>query len=158
MAEYFNKMAEEIHLATEELQALFTGSGASGSDSGGNTNSFDASGNSGSYAHEFDLDGMDLGGMSEEEVQRMLAEELMQNNPLQGIAEGVTKDILAGQVRSVRRVESSRIESIRFQNKQKRQSNPKQTGFKCIEYNNRLFATTPSGITWKAQIHSPSRV
>jgi len=96
MTEYFNKIADEVQLVADELQSLVFGGFASESGTA-ETNNFDASGDSGSHAHEFDLTGMDLDGMSEQEVQQLLAEELMQNNPLQGIAEGVTKNILAGQ-------------------------------------------------------------
>ena len=117
MAEYFNKLAEEVQLATEELRTIFSDLGAASSSGGSSKKTFEPSGDSGSYAHQFDLDDLSFDGMTEEEIQQVLAEELLQNNPLQGIAEGVTKDILAGQVRSVRGVVSYRVESSRFQNK-----------------------------------------
>jgi hypothetical protein len=99
MAEFFNRVAEEVQLAADELQTLFSGSISSGGGAGGG--SAQAGGDSGSYAHDFDMSDMDLDGMSEEEIQSMLAEEIMKNNPLQGIADGVTKDIMSGQVRRV---------------------------------------------------------
>ena len=100
MAEYFNRITDEVQLAANELKSLFSDGGdASGSNTGKKPD-FDASGgDSGSYSHEFDLSEIDLDNLSEEEIQQLLAEEMMQNNPLQGIAEGVTKDILSGQVR-----------------------------------------------------------
>lgn len=119
--EYFNKLAEEVQLATEELRTIFSNVGAASSSGGSSTKTFEPSGDSGSYTHQFDLDDIAFDGMTEEEIQQMMAEELMQNNPLQGIAEGVTKDILSGQVRSDRRVESSR-----FQNEIKQCGNPSQ--------------------------------
>lgn len=94
MAELFNKIAEEVQQATDELQSLITSAISATSEE----SNFDASGGSGSSADEFDMSDLDLDGMSEEEIQQMLAEEMMQNNPLQGIAEGVTQEIMAGQV------------------------------------------------------------
>lgn len=102
MAEFFNKIAEEVEKASEELYALFTGESASGGGGGGSNANFDATdGDSGSFPHEFDLDDMNLDGMSEEQIQEMLAEDLMKNNPLQDLADGVTRNIMAGQVRRV---------------------------------------------------------
>ena len=95
MAEFLNKIAEEVQQATVELQSLISSAISATSDE----RNFDASSGSGSSADEFDLSDLDLDGMSEEEIQQMLAEEMMQNNPLRGIAEGVTQDIMAGQVR-----------------------------------------------------------
>lgn len=110
MADFINKFTEEIERATEELYELFTGGNTASSESGSNNNgngnngNFRASGvggggDAGSYAHEFDLSDMDFDGddLSEEAIQEMLAEELMKTNPLQGIADGVTADIMAGQ-------------------------------------------------------------
>jgi len=98
MAEFFNKIAEEVEKASEELYALFTGESASGGGGGGSNANFDATdGDSGSFPHEFDLDDMNLDGMSEEQIQEMLAEDLMKNNPLQDLADGVTRNIMAGQ-------------------------------------------------------------
>ncbi len=94
MAELLNKIAEEVQQATDELQSLISSAISATSDE----RNFDASGGSGSSADEFDMSDLDLDGMSEEEIQQMLAEEMMQNNPLQGIAEGVTQEIMAGQV------------------------------------------------------------
>lgn len=97
MAEIFNKIVEEVELAANELQALVS----SALFSTGESNS-DVGGDSGSSIPDFDLSDKDLDSMSEEqlqEIQHMLQEQLMENNPLQGIAEGVTRDIMAGQVR-----------------------------------------------------------
>lgn len=105
MAEFFNRIAEDVQQASDELYTLFSGESASWGGGGGGSNSntnFDATGgDSGSFSHEFDLDDMDLDGMSEEQIQQMLAEDLMQNNPLQDLADGVTRNIMTGQVRRV---------------------------------------------------------
>ncbi len=98
MADLFNKIAEEVQLATDELQSLISGAISLESEVDETTSDFDASGGMGSSEDEFDLSDLDLDGMSEEEIQQMLAEEFMQHNPLQGIAEGVTQEIMAGQV------------------------------------------------------------
>ena len=110
MADFINKITDEVQLAADELYSLFSGDAFSGSGSGvgSEQNEFDISGDSGSYSHEFDLSDMDLDGMSEDEIQELLADELMKNNPLQGIAEGVTQNIMAGQVRSKRTNDENR--------------------------------------------------
>lgn len=41
----------------------------------------------------------DLEGMSEQEIQKLMETEMMQNSPLAGIAESVVGDIIAGQAR-----------------------------------------------------------
>ena len=45
-----------------------------------------------------DLDEFDLDGLTEQEIQELLSEEMMQNSPLAGIADSVLGDIMAGQV------------------------------------------------------------
>jgi len=108
MAEqFFNKIADDVMLAAEQLQSLLTtgdltntaadndGGASSNDDSSGSGP--DTSGDSGSYSHDFDFSDLDLDGMSEDEIQELLADEMMQNNPLQGIADDVTKNIMAGQ-------------------------------------------------------------
>ena len=110
MAEqFFNKIADDVMLAAEQLQSLLTtgdltntaadndGGASSNDDSSGSGP--DTSGDSGSYSHDFDFSDLDLDGMSEDEIQELLADEMMQNNPLQGIADDVTKNIMAGQGR-----------------------------------------------------------
>lgn len=108
-AEYFNKIADEVLLAAEQMQSLLTtgdlipADGASNDDSGGDIGDDiggaggGASSSSSSGSHEFDMSDLDFDGMSEQEIQELLGEEIMQNNPLQGIAEDVTKNIMAGQ-------------------------------------------------------------
>mmetsp|Transcript_15004 Transcript_15004/g.30913 ORF Transcript_15004/g.30913 Transcript_15004/m.30913 type:complete len:302 (-) Transcript_15004:411-1316(-) len=106
MAEqFYNRIVDEVKLASDELTGLlFPESG--GAASGGNEGSgAGGSGGGGAAAGEFDFSDIDLdmedmedmGGMSEEEIKRMLAEEFMQSNPLQGIADDVTQRIFAGQ-------------------------------------------------------------
>lgn len=100
MTEIYNKIVEEVELAVDELQSLVTSALFSSSDAGERNTDFDVGGDSGSPISEFDLDNLDLDAMSEEEIEELqfkLAEELMQNNPLQDIADGVTKEIMAGQ-------------------------------------------------------------
>lgn len=49
--------------------------------------------------HEMpNLDDMDIDDLSEEEVQRLLEEQLMDNSPLEGIASSVIGDIVSKQV------------------------------------------------------------
>lgn len=44
---------------------------------------------------------IDIDNLSEEEIQRILTEEMMENSPLEGIADSVIGDIVAGQVRTI---------------------------------------------------------
>ena len=125
-AEYFNKIADEVLLAAEQMQSLLTtgdlipADGASNDDSGGDFGDDiggaggGASSSSSSGSHEFDMSDLDFDGMSEQEIQELLGEEIMQNNPLQGIADDVTKNIMAGQVRCWERERKTRIESNRI--------------------------------------------
>jgi hypothetical protein len=54
---------------------------------------------------EFDMKNFDIkdfpefDNLSEEEIQRILQDEMMQNSPLAGIADSVLGDIVSGQVR-----------------------------------------------------------
>lgn len=102
MAErFFNKIADDVEVAAEQLRSMFT-TGGDSDDSEANAAGgagAGATGDSGSFSHEFDLDmDLDLDSMSEEEIQRLLGEEMMRNNPLQDIANDVTKNIVAGQI------------------------------------------------------------
>lgn len=104
MAEIYNKLLDQVEQVADELQALVGSAIFSAGDTAGESNS--ASGAAGGSSPEFnledlDMDDLDLDSMSEEQIQslqQMLAEELRENNPLKGIAEGVTQEILAGQV------------------------------------------------------------
>ena len=101
MSEIYNKIVEEVELAMDDLQSLVTSALFSSSDAGESNSDFDAGGDSGSPISEFNLDDLDIDSMSEEQIEELqfrLAEELMQSNPLQDIADGVTKEIMAGQV------------------------------------------------------------
>lgn len=103
MAEIYNKLLDQVEQVADELQALVGSAIFSAGDTAGESNS--ASGGAGDSSPEFnledlDMDDLDLDSMSEEQIQslqQMLAEELRENNPLKGIAEGVTQEILAGQ-------------------------------------------------------------
>ena len=106
MAErFFNKIVDDVEVATEQLWSMFTAgdmdsepNAAGGSGPGASS----TSGDSGSFSHEFDFSDIDLDSMSEEEIQLYLGEEMMRNNPLQDIANDVTKNIVAGQVREMK--------------------------------------------------------
>mmetsp|Transcript_24222 Transcript_24222/g.57159 ORF Transcript_24222/g.57159 Transcript_24222/m.57159 type:complete len:259 (-) Transcript_24222:249-1025(-) len=105
MAErFFNKIADDVEVATRQLQSLMFGPDDSettdGSTSGGGGGSTGPGGpeSSGSFTHEFDMSDIDIDSMSEEEIQRVLGEEMMRNNPLQDMANDVTKNIMAGQI------------------------------------------------------------
>lgn len=94
--QFFNKIAEDVLMAAEQIQSLFN-TGELSADNGGEN---DGDGNIGGERNEFPNDiteDLDLEGLSEEEIQELLAEEMMKNNPLQGIADDVTKNIMAGQ-------------------------------------------------------------
>jgi len=109
MAErFFNKIADDVEVATRQLQSLMFGpddsettDGFTSGGGGGSTGPGDPE-SSGSFTHEFDMSNMDIDSMSEEEIQRVLGEEMMRNNPLQDMANDVTKNIMAGQVRKTK--------------------------------------------------------
>lgn len=100
MAErFFEKVAENVLQASEQIvnrmeegfSVLTTGDLPKGSQQEDTMDS--------SNEQEFDLDDIDIDNLSEEEIQRIMAEEMMQNSPLDGIADSVIGDIVAGQVR-----------------------------------------------------------
>mmetsp|Transcript_31197 Transcript_31197/g.31708 ORF Transcript_31197/g.31708 Transcript_31197/m.31708 type:complete len:257 (+) Transcript_31197:34-804(+) len=105
MAEqFFNKIANDVLLAAEQIQSIVMtgelptddgGGGSRGGDDGdsGTTTNGDASG-----ILDGIKDNIDFDGLSEDEIRELIAEEMMQNNPLQGIADDVTKNIMAGQI------------------------------------------------------------
>jgi hypothetical protein len=134
MAEqFFKKIADDVYLAAEQIQALMTGdllndNGDSGDGGGGgggvnNDGSSSSSGGGGDTGIDDILNDPDFKGLSEDEIRELIADEMMQNNPLQGIADDVTKNIMAGQVsdthrkRDRRRIESIFGYSIPFKNK-----------------------------------------
>jgi len=103
MAEkFFNKIADDVLHATEQIQArmeegwsvLLTGELPE--------TAKDPSSSSPSPAEtaEFpqDFDDLDLENLSEEELQRLMEEDMMQNSPLKGIADEVMGNIMMGQV------------------------------------------------------------
>jgi len=106
MAEqFFNKIANDVLLAAEQIQSIVmtgelpTGDGGVSSSSGGNDGDSGTTYN-GDASGIFDdiMDDVDFDGLSEDEIRELIAEEMMQNNPLQGIADDVTKNIMAGQI------------------------------------------------------------
>ncbi|MGK3743688.1 MAG: hypothetical protein ACI8RD_004219 [Bacillariaceae sp.] len=104
MAEqFFNKISDDVLAAAEQIQALMTGdllkdnSGDGGGSGGSNDGS--SSGGGGDTGIDDILNDPDFKGLSEDEIRELIADEMMQNNPLQGIADDVTKNIMAGQVR-----------------------------------------------------------
>lgn len=103
MAErFFNQVSEDMEMAAEQIWSLFSNGDPTKPETAGADES-DTS-DSGSFSHKFDpsgidFDDLDLENLSEEQIQQLLAEDMFQNNPLQGIAADVTKNIMAGQVR-----------------------------------------------------------
>jgi hypothetical protein len=134
MAEqFFNKIADDVYLAAEQIQALMTGDllndngdggdgGSGGSNNDGSSSSSSSSGGGDTGIDDI-LNDPDFKGLSEDEIRGLIADEMMQNNPLQGIADDVTKNIMAGQVsdtqrkRGRRRIDS--ISDIRYHPKRK---------------------------------------
>lgn len=104
MAEIYNKLLDQVEQAADELQALVGSAIFSPGDTAGASNSASESAADsplGFNLEDLDMDDMDFDSMSEEQLQslkQMLAEQIAENNPLKGIAEGVTQEILAGQV------------------------------------------------------------
>jgi hypothetical protein len=78
----------------EGISVLMTGDLPEGAEQNGIPES-----SSSSNEPEFDSDDFDLDNLSEEELQRLLSQEMMQNSPLEGIADSVIGDIVGGQVR-----------------------------------------------------------
>lgn len=103
MAEaFFNRVADDVLMATEQLQALLT----TGSLSLQQQHHDDGAGGGGestaAIAVEFEWNdnNMDLDSLSEEEIQRLLEQEdMMEHSPLKGIADGVIGNIASSQVR-----------------------------------------------------------
>ncbi|VEU36692.1 unnamed protein product [Pseudo-nitzschia multistriata] len=96
MAEqFFQKVADDVDAAAEQLWSIFGAGSAEQEDKADATGGPGA--DSGSFAHQFDFSDTDIDGLSDEEIQRLLGEEMMRNNPLQDIANDVTQNIVAGQ-------------------------------------------------------------
>ena len=128
MAEqFFNKVVDDVYLAAEQIQALMTGdllndNGDSGDGGGGGGSNNDGSSSSSSSSDggggdtgiDDILNDPDFKGLSEDEIRELIADQMMQNNPLQGIADDVTKNIMAGQVSDTQRKRDRHEESNRF--------------------------------------------
>ena len=97
---FFTKLADNVLQASENIvnrmeegiSVLMTGDLPEGAKQN------DMHDSSTSNQAEFDIDDLDLDNLSEEELQRILSEEMMQGSPLEGIADSVIGDIVAGQV------------------------------------------------------------
>jgi hypothetical protein len=101
MAEkFFYKIADDVLQATEQIQArmeeglnlLWTGDVAE------KASLSHSMGGDSDFLNEGNMDNLDLENLSEEEIQKLLAEEMMDSNPLQGIADSVMGNIMSGQV------------------------------------------------------------
>ena len=124
MAEqFFNKVVDDVYLAAEQIQALMTGdllndNGDSGDGGGGGGDDGSSSSSSGGGGGDTGIDDIlndpDFKGLSEDEIRELIADQMMQNNPLQGIADDVTKNIMAGQVTDTQRKRDRHEESNRF--------------------------------------------
>jgi hypothetical protein len=102
MAEkFFNKIADDVLKATENIQARFE-EGWSVLSTGALPDSAKAGSSASSSPEiEFDLDDFDVEGLSEEELQELMAEhqqQMMENSPLKGIAENVMGNIMSQNV------------------------------------------------------------
>lgn len=100
MAEkFFNKIADDVLKATENIQARFE-EGWSVLSTGELPDSSKPAGAQQEQV-ELNLDDLDLEGLSEEELQQLMAEhqqELMDHSPLKGIAENVMGNIMSENV------------------------------------------------------------
>jgi hypothetical protein len=100
---FFTRTANQVLQASEDManrmeegiSVLMTGDLPKGAEQNG----IPESSSSSNEAPEFDFDDLDLENLSEEELQRIISEEMMQHSPLEGIADSVIGDIFAGQVR-----------------------------------------------------------
>ena len=102
MAEqFFNKIADDVVKATESIQARFE-EGWSVLSTGELPDSAKPSSQQPPQPQmEFELDDIDVEGLSEEELQQLLAEhqqEMMDHSPLKGIAENVMGNIMSENV------------------------------------------------------------
>jgi hypothetical protein len=91
---FFGKIANDVFEATEQIATrmeegitLITTGQLPNQHQGGN-------------AEPTNLDEFDFDNLSEEDIQKLLGDEMMQNSPLSGIADSVIGDIMAGQVSS----------------------------------------------------------
>ena len=128
MAEqFFNKVVDDVYLAAEQIQALMTGDllndngdsadgggGGGGNNDGSSSSSSSSGGGGGDTGIDDILNDPDFKGLSEDEIRELIADQMMQNNPLQGIADDVTKNIMAGQVSDTQRKRDRHEESNRF--------------------------------------------
>ena len=93
----FNRLSNELLEASNQIQSRFEeglsallGEESSSGGTGGSKNGY--------FPGEFD--DLDLDGMDEDEVKRVLEQEMMDNSPLEGIADSVIADIVSRQVSS----------------------------------------------------------
>lgn len=114
MAEqFFNRIADDVLKATEQIQNRFE-EGWSVLSTGELPKTAQGAAESTTQQQQqsFDIDDLDLDELSEEEIQELLksqqADDLMQHNPLNGIADGVMGNIMAGNVRRELRCNNSK--------------------------------------------------
>jgi hypothetical protein len=98
---FFNRLTDEVLQATEHLSARME-EGISVLMSGG----LPKEGGAQQEAQQvppntMDFEDIDFDSLSEEEVKRLLQEEMMQHSPLEGIADSVLGDIVGGSVSQV---------------------------------------------------------
>jgi hypothetical protein len=106
MAEsFFNKIADDVLVATEHIQTVLEeGFGvlfSTTASDGGATDSSSSSFQQNNFARGGGGKEPDWDDMSEEEVEKLLAEEMMDSSPLNGIANNVLGNIMSTQVRNV---------------------------------------------------------
>jgi hypothetical protein len=109
---FFSRAANQVLQASEDManrmeegiSVLMTGDLPS--TKGAEQNGIPESSSSSNEQPGFDFDDLDLENLSEEELQKILSEEMMQHSPLEGIADSVIGDIFAGQVRHCLRYSS----------------------------------------------------
>jgi hypothetical protein len=110
MAEaFFNKIAEDVLRATELIQTIMEeGIGVvlngelpdDGAAKASASAASDSTQGANSGHQEFDVEDVDLDNLSDEELERLLAEDMMQSSPLKGIADDVMGNIMSGQVQN----------------------------------------------------------
>lgn len=108
MAEaFFDKVAQDVLLVTEQIQTvmeegigILLNGGAVPKNSGSDGTSETASTGGDEFVNTIQEEEPDWDNLSEEEIERMLAEEMKDGSPLTGIANNVLGNIMSTQVRT----------------------------------------------------------
>lgn len=100
---FFNRLSNELLEATNQIATRFDeglsallGDESSGATKGASSANFE---NGAKGRSLDDFEDVDLDGIDDEEIQRLIQEQMMDHSPLQGIADSVIGDIVSGQVR-----------------------------------------------------------